>query len=56
MNYVPKSCYKADYYALRLCACCRKKGFALGIEQELMNYFLGRNLLFRLAAHGSCER
>ena len=47
LKYVPKSCYKADYYALRLCSCCRKKGIVLDIEQELINYFLDRNLLFR---------
>lgn len=50
LDYVPKSCYKADYYALRLCACCRKKGIAPetpGIEEGLVSYFLGRNLLFR---------
>lgn len=47
LDYVPKSRYKADYYALRLCACCRKKGIALGIEERLVSYFLGRNLLFR---------
>ena len=47
LKYIPKSCYKADYYALRLCSCCRKKGIILDIEQDLVSYFLGRNLLFR---------
>ncbi|MBD5531304.1 MAG: hypothetical protein HDQ98_03750 [Lachnospiraceae bacterium] len=47
LKYIPKSCYKADYYALRLCSCCRKKGIILDIEQELIRYFLSRNLLFR---------
>lgn len=47
LEYIPKSCYKADYYALRLCSCCRKKGIVLEIEQELIRYFLDRNLLFR---------
>ena len=47
LKYIPKSCYKADYYALRLCSCCRKKGILLDIEQDLIRYFLDRNLLFR---------
>lgn len=47
LNYIPKSCYKADYYALRLCSCCRKRGIILNIEQDLIHYFLDRNLLFQ---------
>ncbi len=47
LNYIPKSCFKADYYALRLCSCCRKKGVVLDIEQDIVRYFLDRNLLFR---------
>lgn len=47
LNYIPKSCYKADYYALRLCSCCRKKGIVLDIEQDIIRYFLDRNLLFK---------
>lgn len=47
LNYIPKSCYKAAYYALRLCSCCRKKGIALDVEQGIVRYFLDRNLLFR---------
>lgn len=47
LKYIPKSCYKADYFALRLCSCCRKNGIVLDIEQELISYFLSRNLLFR---------
>ena len=47
LKYIPKSCYKADYFALRLCSCCRKKGIVLDIEQDIIRYFLDRNLLFR---------
>ena len=47
LKYVPKSCYKADYYALRLCSCCRKNGITLEIEPGIVRYFLDRNLLFR---------
>lgn len=47
LDYIPKSCYKADYYALRLCSCCRKKGIVLDIEKDIICYFLDRNLLFR---------
>lgn len=47
LSYVPKSCYKADYYALRLCSCCRKRGIVLDIEHDIIRYFLDRNLLFR---------
>lgn len=47
LKYIPKSCYKADYYALRLCSCCRKKGVVLDVEQDIVRYFLDRNLLFR---------
>lgn len=39
--------YKADYYALRLCSCCRKKGVVLAVEQDIVRYFLDRNFLFR---------
>ena len=46
LDYVPKSCYKADYFALRLCSCCRRKGISLDIEDKLIAYFLDRNLLF----------
>lgn len=47
LSYLPKSCYKSNYYALRLCACCRKKGIGLDIERELIRYFLDRSLLFK---------
>ena len=47
LKYGPKSCYKADFYALRLCSCCRKKGIALDMEQEIIRYFMDRNLLFK---------
>ena len=47
LKYIPKSCYKADYYALRLCSGCRKKGIVLDIEKDIVRYFLDRNLLFR---------
>ena len=47
LKYIPKSCYKADYFALRLCSCCRKKGIFLDIEKDIISYFLDRNLLFR---------
>lgn len=47
LNYIPKSCYKASYYALRLCSCCRKNGMALDAEPDIVQYFLDRNLLFR---------
>lgn len=47
LKHIPKSCYKADYFALRLCSCCRKKGIVLDIEKDIVCYFLDRNLLFK---------
>ena len=47
LKQIPKSCYKADYFVLRLCSCCRKKGIVLEIEPDIIRYFLDRNLLFR---------
>ncbi len=47
MNRVPKSCVKANMYALLFCAECRKKGIKTGIEKPLIDYFWNHNLFYR---------
>lgn len=46
-SYVPKSCYKANLHALRLCAECKKKGISVSFEGQLIQYFLHHNLFYR---------
>ena len=44
---VPKSCAKAVYYALMLCAECRKRGFLLDIEAPVLRYLRAHNVLYK---------
>ena len=47
MNRIPKSCVKANMYALMFCAECRKKSIKTGIEKPLLDYFWNHNLFYR---------
>lgn len=46
-KYVPKSCYKANLYALMLCAECKKRNIKIDIEESILSYFWKRNLFYR---------
>jgi len=46
-RYIPKSCYKANLYALMLCAECKKRGVKLEIEDSLINYFWKHKIFYR---------
>ena len=47
MNRIPKSCVKANMYALMFCAESRKKGIKTDIEKPLLDYFWNHNLFYR---------
>jgi len=47
LNRVPKSCVKANMFALMFCAECRKKGIKTDIEKPLLEYFWNHNLFYR---------
>ena len=47
MNRIPKSCVKANMFALMFCAECRKKGIETDIEKPLLDYFWNHNLFYR---------
>jgi len=47
MKRIPKSCVKANMYALMFCAECRKKGLKIDIEKPLLDYFWNHNLFYR---------
>ena len=44
---IPKSCVKANMYALMFCAECKKKGISIAIEEPLLDYFWNYNLFYR---------
>jgi len=44
---IPKSCYKANMYALMLCAECKKRDMQLAIEKPLLDYFWNHRLFYR---------
>ena len=50
MNRIPKSCVKANMYALMFCAECRKKDIKTDIEKPLLDYFWNHNLFYRTAS------
>jgi len=47
MKRIPKSCVKANMYALMFCAECKKKGIKVDIEEPLLDYFWNHNLFYR---------
>jgi len=47
LNRIPKSCVKANMYALMFCAECKKKGIETGIEKPLLDYFWNHNIFYR---------
>lgn len=47
LNYVPKSCYKADVYALMFLSELKKKGVDVSVGQPLIDYFFRRNIFYR---------
>jgi hypothetical protein len=47
MKRIPKSCVKANMYALMFGAECRKKGIKTDIEEPLLDYFWNHNLFYR---------
>jgi hypothetical protein len=47
MNRIPKSCVKANMFALLFCAECRKRGIIADIEEPLLNYFWNHNIFYR---------
>lgn len=46
-KHIPKSCYKANIYALMFLAECHKKNIDIGFGQSLINYFLNRNIFYK---------
>ena len=47
MKRIPKSCVKANMYALLFCAKCKKRGISTKIEQPLLDYFWKHKLFYR---------
>ena len=47
MNRIPKSCVKANMYALMFCAECRKQGVKTDIDEALLEYFWKHHLFYR---------
>ena len=47
MSRIPKSCVKANMFALMFCAECRKKNIIAGIEKPLLDYFWNQNLFYK---------
>lgn len=47
LDYTPKSCYKADVFALFFVAECKKKGVDITAFQPLIEYFFRRNLFYK---------
>ena len=47
LKYTPKSCYKANVYALFCAAECKKAGIAFPNEDKLLDYFFKRNIFYR---------
>lgn len=45
-SYVPKSCYKDNLHALRLCAEGKKKGISIPFTDQLMQYFFNHNIFY----------
>lgn len=46
-NYTPKSCYKANLHALMFLAECKKKNMDISFGNEIIDYFLKRNIFYR---------
>lgn len=44
---IPKSCVKANMYALMFCSECRKKDIKTDIQESLLDYFWNHNLFYR---------
>lgn len=47
MYRIPKSCVKANMYALMFCSECKKKGISIDIEKPLIDYFWKHNLFYK---------
>jgi hypothetical protein len=47
LKHVPKSCYKANLYALMLCAECEKRGIESYIKESILAYFWNHNIFYR---------
>jgi len=47
---VPKSCAKANTFALMLCAEAKKKGITLSITEPLLEYFWAHRIFYRVSA------
>ena len=47
MKRIPKSCVKANMYALMFCAECRKKGVKVDIDEPLLDFFWNHHLFYR---------
>lgn len=46
-KYTPKSCYKANIYALLFLSACHKKNIDISFGHSLLNYFLSRNIFYK---------
>ena len=46
-SYTPKSCYKANFYALMFLAECRKQNLPCDIQKPLIDYFLKHNIFYK---------
>ncbi|MDR0473490.1 MAG: hypothetical protein LBH43_07465 [Treponema sp.] len=47
INHIPKSCIKANNFALLFCAECKKRKIKTGIENKLINYFWNHNVFYK---------
>lgn len=47
LSYTPKSCYKANLFALLFIAECKKKGVDITAFQPLIEYFFRRNIFYK---------
>lgn len=47
VDYVPKSCYKANLHALLFVAECNKHGMEIDFAKSFIDYFVNRNIFYR---------
>lgn len=47
LEYVPKSCYKANLHALMFLAECKKRDIDISSFQPLISYFINRNIFYK---------
>ena len=53
LDYTPKSCYKANLFALMLAAECKKRGIKTGFTDGILYYFLRRDVFYKSSDRNS---